>query len=455
MPKNKKNTKAAVTTTNTVETAPKASEKGKEVAAPVATPTPPAPPPPVSPSSSPVSGSGKPVFFPLTFLKSSPLKAEDLKVGESYILVKCIQNSPEGHFPTADRNIVTDIAIEAKFMRWTECYALPGGHGLTVEEFLKADEKTRASIQASHKLVKMGDFDDGRLGFADSTWSTVSEADIGLLVYPNNEEGIQEATRTATLMSARAFYLGWQQIIRALQRETLIRSANVTELFAWLDKQGMGTLRSAAACYGLNVKSTFAKDVDLAKAREVVKAARETIGKDPKQVERLAKEYTEKRAEWEKEKANLASHPTVTAFLRYMEHCGVTGDLGLAQHPFEFEAAKAAEKAKEDARKPKDTAINNGTSAPRRGKSNIPSIDEMRKLIAVADAQEAARKEAEAKAAAEYAAKVAADEAKKKMAEAEAAKAAQANVTSTKASPAVTQPKVKSKKAKLALFKSG
>lgn len=443
MPKNKNKVVAPVVTVNLVAPTPKVEGAGKEVKAEQQ-------PTPLPPASSPASGA-KPVFFPLAFLKTSPLTAADLKVGEEYILVKCIQTSPDGHFPTVDRDLHTDIAIKARFLRWEECYALPGGSGLSVEEFAKANETQKASIQASHKLTRMADFDDGRFGFAESVWSTVSENDIPLLVYPNDDEGAKNAEVVAHFMSARAFYLGWQQVIKGLQRETLIRSANVTELFSWLDKQGLGTLRSAAAVYGLNVKATFAKDVDIVKAREAVKAAREKIGNDPNQVARLAKEYTEKRAQWELEKSNLAKHETVSSFLAIMAENGVTGDLGLAQHPFETAAIEAAKKKAEAEKAPKATAASSSggaTRAPRQKKEM--TIDEMRKLIAVADAQEKERQEKEAAAAREYEAKVAADKVKREMAEAEAAKAkAAVNVTDNKAKTLTTPQggKVKVRKA--------
>lgn len=446
MPKNKK-IAASSNVTSTEKTAPKAADPGKEVKAEQ-----PTPPPPVSSPTSPASGEAAPAFFVVKSLKTSPLKAADLLPGMKVTLVKCVQSTPEGHFPFVDRTKVTDAAVEATFLNFEDMHFNGAtGSGVTLDGSIEDNEKVKAALP----IKKVAIFDDGRAKFATPYFSTVSADDIGMLVYPTDDEGVAAAVDMADFISARAFHLGWSKVIRDIQRNMLVRSANVSELLAWLDKQGLGTLRAAAAVYGLNVKSTFAKEVDLAKAREIVKAARVAIT-DKAVLDKMAKEYTELRIEWEQEKKNLSEHPTVARWIERLKSENAPSlNLSLARCPFEDDEVKAAE-AKKKADKaaqqtPRDTAIG-GASTQKKGKAL--SIDEMRKLIAIADAEAKAKADAEAKAAQEYAAKAAADKAKREIAEAEARKAAASvKVTDNKAQAAATS-KVKTKKAKLAASKT-
>lgn len=463
MPKNKNSKKSSSVSSNTSKTVetPKVEvvEQGKEVTVDTTTPAVSvvSPPPPVSssePTSAPASGEipkGKPFVVPN--LPLSDLKLADLKTGAAYWIVKGVGGTPEGHFPEIDRTLMNDAAVRATFLRVEEMASV-GTVGIPDKE---VNETNRAAIEAATTRKNVAVFDDGRSKFAAPVFSTVPENDVQLLVFPMTDEGKSNAEQLAEFFTARSFAIGWNVVLGGLQRETLIRSANTAELLAWFDKQGMGTLRSAAACYGLNVKSTFSKGVDLTAAREIIKDARKKLGENPSLLTKMAVEYTAKRAEWEAERKLRDNHPVLAKW----EGLLGKGTLHLALHEYEMAQIEATKAAAVASREPRATAASATPKVTEDGKSikmgkKELSIDEMRKLIAVADSQNAAREAAEATAAAVAKAEADAVAAKKKQEEAEKAKANSIAVTSTKATtPEVATPKAKVKAKKLALPKSG
>lgn len=455
MPKNKNNSKSSSSVssnTSKSETPKVAVEQGKEVmvaetpAVSVVSPPPVSSEPPTS--APPASGDvpkGKPFVVPN--LPKSALTLSDLRIDTGYWLVKGVGGTPEGHFPEIDRTIFNDAAVPAKYLKSEVMYAV-GTVGIPDSE---VNEGNKAAIESAATRKAVAVFDDGRTKFATPYFSTVPEGDISLLVFPMTDQGKADAERVAEFFTARSFAIGWNVVLAGLQRETLIRSANVTELFDWFDKQGMGTLRAAAAAYGLNVKSTFSKGVDLTAAREIIKDTRRKLGENPVMVKRLADEYTAKRAEWEAERKLRDNHPILAKW----EGMLGKGNLPLALHEVEAAQIEAAKAAQIASREPRATAATATPKVTEDGKIRVGkkelSIDEMRKLIQVADSQNAAREKAEAEAAAKAKAEADAIAVQKKQEEAEKAKANNIAITSTKAeTPKVIAPKVKAKAKKLA-----
>lgn len=402
-------------------------------------------------------------------LKASDLLPSDLVPGNEYVIVKCVHLSPPGHFPDVDRELYTDAPILAKFLRWEELY-MAGTIGMTLDGATEEQVKT---IEAAYSKSQVAVFNDGRAGYAIPAYATVPECDVKLLVYPNNEEGHKAAFEAATFFSARSFSLGWTEEIISLLREMLLSSANVPEMTEWLAKQPISVLRKACSVWGGKVKEVFKEGVTKEAALPVVLALRGEITKDPKKVEALAKRYTETRAAWEASRKGFEAHQVVEIWRSKAKAAGRNLNLAKMAEEVRIDEAKAASvrAAKAAAKTPKETAVKtNGLNI-----TNLPSgevavsvkggkltIDQMKAMIAAADAKVSADEAKKAEAERVAKAEAAADAVKK--AEIEAAKnPAVPPVLVTDNSPkdgstTRAKPKVKSKDktaAKLARVRGG